>query len=256
MQSQVLFCLCVSFIAPFDSIAYRLNHAALFSSPCRHSPTPSCLSRQWMQERSWTARMATYRRGCSCSPTWRAMCRTRKITSNPTTVSIGWQPTRWCWCKAGGATTGNWWPTRHHGQQVWSLCRRLRTTCMFSAVYAGQPIVGASQTVWTAWMWKPISTMRRESISSETQRPTASATMPSVCQKWRGNIWIVNNRFGGFTGVGRRRAFYWNPDVRTDEQGRATVEFYNNSTCREMFLSVEGMSGTRILTYWPGNRAA
>ena len=30
MQSQVLFCLCVSFIAPFDSIAYRLNHAALF----------------------------------------------------------------------------------------------------------------------------------------------------------------------------------------------------------------------------------
>ena len=39
-----------------------------------------------------------------------------------------------------------------------------------------------------------------------------------------------------------RRTIYWNPCVRTDANGRAKVEFYNNSTCREMFVSVEGMS--------------
>ncbi len=39
-----------------------------------------------------------------------------------------------------------------------------------------------------------------------------------------------------------RRTIYWNPCVRTDADGRANVEFYNNSTCREMYVSVEGMS--------------
>ena len=39
-----------------------------------------------------------------------------------------------------------------------------------------------------------------------------------------------------------RRTIYWNPDVKTDDKGNAKVEFFNNSTCREMFISVEGMS--------------
>ena len=36
-----------------------------------------------------------------------------------------------------------------------------------------------------------------------------------------------------------RRTIFWAPSVKTDKNGRATVEFYNNSTCREMYISVE-----------------
>ena len=36
-----------------------------------------------------------------------------------------------------------------------------------------------------------------------------------------------------------RRTIFWTPSVKTDKNGRATVEFYNNSTCREMYISAE-----------------
>ena len=39
-----------------------------------------------------------------------------------------------------------------------------------------------------------------------------------------------------------RRTLYWNPTVKTDSQGHATVEFYNNSSCTEMYISAEGLT--------------
>lgn len=39
-----------------------------------------------------------------------------------------------------------------------------------------------------------------------------------------------------------RRTIFWEPNVKTDEQGRATVEFFNNSSCHEMYISCEGMT--------------
>ncbi|MBO4673520.1 MAG: hypothetical protein J5616_04145, partial [Bacteroidaceae bacterium] len=39
-----------------------------------------------------------------------------------------------------------------------------------------------------------------------------------------------------------RRTIYWNPDIRTDKEGKAKVEFFNNSTCQEMYISVEGIT--------------
>ena len=39
-----------------------------------------------------------------------------------------------------------------------------------------------------------------------------------------------------------RRTVYWNPDVTADREGKATVEFYNNSSCRELYLSAEGIT--------------
>ena len=39
-----------------------------------------------------------------------------------------------------------------------------------------------------------------------------------------------------------RRTIYWNANIMTDNRGRATVEFYNNSSCKEMFISAEGMT--------------
>lgn len=39
-----------------------------------------------------------------------------------------------------------------------------------------------------------------------------------------------------------RRTIYWNPDVIIDEEGKAKVEFYNNSSCKKLIISTEGLS--------------
>lgn len=39
-----------------------------------------------------------------------------------------------------------------------------------------------------------------------------------------------------------RRTLYWNPYVITDKDGRASVLFYNNGTCKELDISAEGMT--------------
>ncbi len=38
-----------------------------------------------------------------------------------------------------------------------------------------------------------------------------------------------------------RRTLYWQPELMTDEQGRATVHFYNNSRCRRLRISVNAL---------------
>ena len=40
-----------------------------------------------------------------------------------------------------------------------------------------------------------------------------------------------------------RCTIFWAPDVYTDETGYAQVEFWNNSSCKEMRVSCEGMTG-------------
>ena len=39
-----------------------------------------------------------------------------------------------------------------------------------------------------------------------------------------------------------RRTIWWQPDITTDDEGTAKVDFFNNSTCEEMYISVEGMT--------------
>ena len=39
-----------------------------------------------------------------------------------------------------------------------------------------------------------------------------------------------------------RRTIYWQSNLTTDSQGTAKVDFFNNSTCEEMYISVEGMT--------------
>ncbi|MBP9637732.1 MAG: hypothetical protein KBD97_05175 [Bacteroidaceae bacterium] len=41
-----------------------------------------------------------------------------------------------------------------------------------------------------------------------------------------------------------RRTLYWNPNVKTNSQGKASVSFFNNATCKEMSISAETMSPT------------
>ena len=39
-----------------------------------------------------------------------------------------------------------------------------------------------------------------------------------------------------------RRTLYWNPNLWTDKNGKAHVEFWNNSTCTDMIISAEGVT--------------
>jgi hypothetical protein len=39
-----------------------------------------------------------------------------------------------------------------------------------------------------------------------------------------------------------RRTLYWNPDVKTDKNGNASVSFYNNKTCNGLSVSSEGIT--------------
>ena len=39
-----------------------------------------------------------------------------------------------------------------------------------------------------------------------------------------------------------RRTLYWNPNVKTDKDGKAKVEFYNNFSCKQVVISAEGIT--------------
>jgi TonB-dependent SusC/RagA subfamily outer membrane receptor len=39
-----------------------------------------------------------------------------------------------------------------------------------------------------------------------------------------------------------RATLYWNPSVTTDEEGNATIEFFNSDTVKKIQLSIEGLS--------------
>jgi hypothetical protein len=44
-----------------------------------------------------------------------------------------------------------------------------------------------------------------------------------------------------------RRTLYWNPDVKTDASGKATVSFYNNATCKLMNVSAETVTANGVM---------
>ena len=47
-----------------------------------------------------------------------------------------------------------------------------------------------------------------------------------------------------------RRTLYWNPAVKADKDGRARIEIYNNSTCKQIVVSAEGITyDGRALVY-------
>ena len=46
--------------------------------------------------------------------------------------------------------------------------------------------------------------------------------------------------------IDARRTLYWNPNVITDEDGRARVEFYNNSFTRRFTINAAGITASGI----------
>ncbi|GAB6011652.1 hypothetical protein [Viscerimonas tarda] len=39
-----------------------------------------------------------------------------------------------------------------------------------------------------------------------------------------------------------RRTLYWNPDLKTDATGKASINFYNNSVAKQLDISAERLS--------------
>jgi uncharacterized protein YfaS (alpha-2-macroglobulin family) len=39
-----------------------------------------------------------------------------------------------------------------------------------------------------------------------------------------------------------RRTLYWDPNVQTDANGNANIEFWNNSECTQILISAEGIT--------------
>ena len=46
--------------------------------------------------------------------------------------------------------------------------------------------------------------------------------------------------------IDSRRTLYWNPNVITDEEGRARVEFYNNSFTRKFTINAAGITASGV----------
>ncbi|MDU1889797.1 MAG: hypothetical protein E6767_03835 [Dysgonomonas sp.] len=44
-----------------------------------------------------------------------------------------------------------------------------------------------------------------------------------------------------------RRTLYWNPNVKTNSEGKASVNFYNNSTCKRMIISAETVTNDGMI---------
>lgn len=42
--------------------------------------------------------------------------------------------------------------------------------------------------------------------------------------------------------IDHRRTLYWDPNVKLDEAGKATIEFYNNSSCEHLLIDVQGIT--------------
>lgn len=57
-----------------------------------------------------------------------------------------------------------------------------------------------------------------------------------------GNFYHVDNSKKILGDVDYRRTLYWNPDMETNSDGKVQVDFYNNTTCRKMTVSAEGIS--------------
>lgn len=45
-----------------------------------------------------------------------------------------------------------------------------------------------------------------------------------------------------------RRTLYWNPDLATDADGKAKIEFYNNATCRKMAVDAQGITADGVIS--------
>lgn len=52
---------------------------------------------------------------------------------------------------------------------------------------------------------------------------------------------------GGVVGeIDHRRTLYWNPNLITDDEGHAEVQFYNNSYSKTFSISATGMTATGL----------
>ena len=89
-----------------------------------------------------------------------------------------------------------------------------------------------SSSIYTIWIF-PFATYSTESKKGRRSTWFHGYSIPSTFQMDDYSVLPPMEDF--------RRTLYWAPNLQTDVTGRTTVEFYNNSSCQQMYISAEGI---------------
>ncbi|MBO7660051.1 MAG: carboxypeptidase-like regulatory domain-containing protein, partial [Bacteroidaceae bacterium] len=89
-----------------------------------------------------------------------------------------------------------------------------------------------SSSIYTIWIF-PFPTYSTESNKGRRSTWFHGYSIPSTFQMDDYSVLPPMEDF--------RRTLYWAPNLQTDVTGRTTVEFYNNSSCQQMYISAEGV---------------
>ncbi len=84
---------------------------------------------------------------------------------------------------------------------------------------------------------------QKPGLKGRTFRPLSMATVRQ--QGWKPNVEFFSPQYpdpAQKTRPDHRTTLYWNPKVKTDEEGRATVRFYASDISRRYLVTLEGVS--------------
>jgi len=91
---------------------------------------------------------------------------------------------------------------------------------------------------------------QKPGLKGRTFRPLSMATVRQ--QGWKPNVKFFSPQYpdpAQKTRPDHRTTLYWNPKVKTDEEGRATVRFYASDISRRYLVTLEGVSDDGMIIH-------
>ena len=91
---------------------------------------------------------------------------------------------------------------------------------------------------------------QKPGLKGRTFRPLSMATVRQ--QGWKPNVEFFSPQYpdpAQKTRPDHRTTLYWNPKVKTDEEGRATVRFYASDISRRYLVTLEGVSDDGMIIH-------
>ncbi|MBO6187544.1 MAG: hypothetical protein J6O23_03455 [Prevotella sp.] len=91
---------------------------------------------------------------------------------------------------------------------------------------------------------------QKPGLKGRTFRPLSMATVRQ--QGWKPNVEFFSPQYpdpAQKTRPDHRTTLYWNPKVKTDEKGRATVRFYASDISRRYLVTLEGVSDDGMIIH-------
>ncbi len=91
---------------------------------------------------------------------------------------------------------------------------------------------------------------QKPGLKGRTFRPLSMATVRQ--QGWKPNVEFFSPQYPNpaqKTRPDHRTTLYWNPKVKTDEEGRATVRFYASDISRRYLVTLEGVSDDGMIIH-------